>query len=169
MMSLNRYRLRHKVKTGHRGARRAARLLEKPDSLISTILIGNNLINNLAAALATVLAIRLYGDNAVVPASILLTLVFLIFAEIIPKTIAAYKSEMVAYTVSHILLPLRSLLFPVIWLDHHQNIGDPLRKIQEGNPKPGIFIFRSYIHFGVLFGFSEGWFSLRICMSLSLP
>ena len=119
MMSLNRYRLRHRVKSGHRGAKRAAKLLEQPDTLISTILIGNNLVNNLAAAIATVLAIRLYGDNAVVPASILLTLVFLIFAEIIPKTVAAYKAEVVAFTVSHILLPLKSLLFPVIWLVSH--------------------------------------------------
>ncbi len=119
MMSLNRYRLRHRAKTGHRGAKNAAKLLKEPDSLISTILIGNNLANNLAAALTTVLAIRLYGDNAVVPASILLTLVFLIFAEIIPKTVAAYKSEAVAYTVSHFLLPLKTLLFPVIWLVSH--------------------------------------------------
>lgn len=119
MMSLNRYRLRHRANAGHRGARRAAKLLENPDSLISTILIGNNLVNNLAAAMATVIAIRLYGDNAVVPASILLTLVFLIFAEIIPKTIAAYKAETVAYTVSHVLAPLKTLLFPVIWLVSH--------------------------------------------------
>ncbi|MFT6163285.1 MULTISPECIES: HlyC/CorC family transporter [Zhongshania] len=119
MMSLNRYRLRHRAKSGHRGAKRASKLLEEPDSLISTILIGNNLVNNLAASIATILAIRMYGDNAVVPASILLTLVFLIFAEIIPKTIAAYKSEAVAYTVSHVLLPLKSLLFPVIWMVSH--------------------------------------------------
>ncbi|WP_373081482.1 HlyC/CorC family transporter [Zhongshania sp.] len=119
MMSLNRYRLRHRAKSGHRGAKRASKLLEEPDSLISTILIGNNLVNNLAASIATIVAIRMYGDGAVVPASILLTLVFLIFAEIIPKTIAAYKSEAVAYTVSHVLLPLKSLLFPVIWLVSH--------------------------------------------------
>ena len=118
-MSLNRYRLRHRAKSGHRGAKRASKLLEEPDSLISTILIGNNLVNNLAASIATILAIRMYGDNAVVPASILLTLVFLIFAEIIPKPIAAYKSEAVAYTVSHVLLPLKSLLFPVIWMVSH--------------------------------------------------
>jgi Mg2+/Co2+ transporter CorB len=119
MMSLNRYRLRHRAKSGHRGAKRASKLLERPDSLISTILIGNNLVNNLAASIATIAAIRMYGDNAVVPASILLTLVFLIFAEIIPKTIAAYKSEPVSYAVSHVLLPLKALLFPVIWLVSH--------------------------------------------------
>ncbi|WP_415241875.1 HlyC/CorC family transporter [Zhongshania sp.] len=119
MMSLNRYRLRHRAKSGHRGAKRASKLLERPDSLISTILIGNNLVNNLAASIATIAAIRMYGDNAVVPASILLTLVFLIFAEIIPKTIAAYKAEPVSYAVSHVLLPLKTLLFPVIWLVSH--------------------------------------------------
>lgn len=116
MMALNRYRLRHLAKTGHRGANKATKLLEEPESLISTILIGNNLVNNLAAATATVLAIRLYGDNAVVPASILLTLVFLIFAEIIPKTVAAYHSEGVAFKVAYILLPLKKVLFPVIWV-----------------------------------------------------
>ena len=52
MMSLNRYRLRHRAKSGHRGAKRASKLLEEPDSLISTILIGNNLVNNLAATIA---------------------------------------------------------------------------------------------------------------------
>ena len=119
MMSLNRYRLRHRAKSGHRGAKRALKLLEEPDSLINTILIGNNLVNNLAATIAALVAIRLYGENATLPAAVLLTLVFLIFAEIIPKTIAAYKSETVAYAASHILLPLKKLLFPAIWLVSH--------------------------------------------------
>lgn len=119
MMALNRYRLRHLSKSGHKGARKASKLLEEPESLISTILIGNNLVNNLAAATATILAIRLYGDTAVVFASILLTLVFLVFAEIIPKTIAAYKSEAVAFKVSYVLLPLKTLLYPVIWVINH--------------------------------------------------
>ncbi len=116
MMALNRYRLRHMAKSGHRGAVKATKLLDEPESLISTILIGNNLVNNLAAATATILAIRLYGDSAVVPASILLTLIFLIFAEIIPKTVAAYHSEGVAFKVSYVLLPLKTVLFPVIWV-----------------------------------------------------
>ncbi|MFT5605850.1 MAG: Mg2+/Co2+ transporter CorB, partial [Paracoccaceae bacterium] len=58
MMALNRYRLRHLAKTGHHGAIKATKLLDEPESLISTILIGNNLVNNLAAATATILAIR---------------------------------------------------------------------------------------------------------------
>ncbi len=89
MMSLNRYRLKHLSGTGHRGAKRAIRLLKRPDRLIGLILIGNNLVNILASAIATVIAIRLFGDAGIVIATITLTFVILIFAEITPKTIAA--------------------------------------------------------------------------------
>ncbi len=64
MMSLNRYRLRHLVKKGHRGARRAESLLERPDRLIGLILIGNNFVNIFASAIATVIAVRLWGMPA---------------------------------------------------------------------------------------------------------
>ena len=73
-MSLNRYRLKHLRKQRHRGARRASKLLDRPDRLIGLILIGNNLVNIAASAIATVIAIRLYGDAGIVIATILLTL-----------------------------------------------------------------------------------------------
>ncbi|MFQ3172751.1 MAG: Mg2+/Co2+ transporter CorB, partial [Oleispira sp.] len=63
MMSLNRYRLRHMAKNKHKGAMRAAKLLDKPDRLIGTILTGNNLVNFAAAALATIISQRLWPDN----------------------------------------------------------------------------------------------------------
>ena len=62
MMSLNRYRLRHLVKNNHRGARQASSLLERPDRLIGLILIGNNFVNILASAIATIVAVRIWGD-----------------------------------------------------------------------------------------------------------
>ena len=93
MMSLNRYRLKHLSGTGHRGAKRAIRLLKRPDRLIGLILIGNNLVNILASAIATVIAIRLFGDAGIAIATITLTFVILIFAEITPKTIAASASR----------------------------------------------------------------------------
>lgn len=114
MMSLNRYRLKHLQKNGHRGANRAAKLLDRPDRLIGLILIGNNLVNNFAAAITTVIAIRLWGDAAVVIGSILLTLVILIFAEITPKTIAALQPEKVAFPASVVLNLLMKVLFPVV-------------------------------------------------------
>jgi Mg2+/Co2+ transporter CorB len=118
MMSLNRYRLRHKAKSGHTGAVRAARLLEKPDRLIGTILTGNNLVNFAAAALATIISQRLWPDNpdlAVFVNTILFTLVVLIFAELTPKTLAAIAPETIAFPASRILLGLQWLLHPFVW------------------------------------------------------
>lgn len=116
MMSLNRYRLRHLEKKGNKGAKRSASLLKRPDRLIGVILIGNNLVNNVAAALATIIAIRLYGEDAVLAASVILTLAFLIFAEVTPKTIAALYPEKVAFPFSWILKPLLFALYPAVWL-----------------------------------------------------
>ena len=114
MMSLNRYRLKHLRKQRHRGARRASKLLDRPDRLIGLILIGNNLVNIAASAIATVIAIRLYGDAGIVIATILLTLVILIFAEITPKTFAAMYPEKVAFPASLILLPLMKIMYPAV-------------------------------------------------------
>ena len=114
MMSLNRYRLKHLKGTGHRGASRAIRLLQRPDRLIGLILIGNNLVNILASAIATVIAIRLFGDAGIAIATLVLTLVILIFAEITPKTVAALHPERIAFPASWILLPLQKLLMPLV-------------------------------------------------------
>ena len=115
-MSLNRYRLKHLVKKQHRGAKRAAKLLSRPDRLIGVILIGNNLVNILATSIATVIAIRLYGDAGIAIASLGLTLVILIFAEVTPKTIAALHPEKIAFPATLILKPLLTLLAPAVWL-----------------------------------------------------
>ena len=114
MMSLNRYRLRHLQKQRHRGARRASKLLERPDRLIGLILIGNNLVNIFASAIATVIAIRLWGDAGIFVATLAMTLVILIFAEITPKTIAALYPEKVAFPASLVLLPLMKLMLPLV-------------------------------------------------------
>jgi Mg2+/Co2+ transporter CorB len=114
MMSLNRYRLKHLRKNKHRGARRASKLLERPDRLIGLILIGNNLVNILASAIATVVAIRLWGDAGIIIATVSLTLVILIFAEITPKTIAALYPEKIAFPASFILWPLLKVFYPIV-------------------------------------------------------
>lgn len=115
MMSLNRYRLKHLVKKKHKAAKRASELLSRPDRLIGVILIGNNLVNILATSIATVIAIRLYGDAGIAVASILLTIVILIFAEVTPKTIAALYPEKIAFPATLILKPLLTLLTPAVW------------------------------------------------------
>lgn len=115
-MSLNRYRLKHLQNNKHKGAIRAGKLLDRPDRLIGLILIGNNLVNILASAIATVIAIRLWGDAGILIATLALTLVILIFAEITPKTIAALHPEAVAFPASVILLPLLKILYPIVAL-----------------------------------------------------
>ena len=114
-MSLNRFRLKHLRNEKHRGALRASELLERPDRLIGLILIGNNLVNILASAIATVIAIRLFGDAGIAIATLALTLVILIFAEITPKTIAALHPERIAFPASFILLPLMKIMRPLVW------------------------------------------------------
>ena len=123
MMSLNRYRLRHLEKKGHQAAKRASSLLKRPDRLIGVILIGNNLVNTFATALTTLIALRLYGEGSVWLASILLTIVILIFAEVTPKTIAALYPEKIAFPFSWLLRPLLTLLYPIVWTINHLSNG----------------------------------------------
>tara|TARA_R110001592_G_scaffold175466_3_gene414665 strand:- start:11531 stop:12706 length:1176 start_codon:yes stop_codon:yes gene_type:complete len=115
MLSLNRYRLKHLKKSGHKGAIKASRLLKRTDQLISVILIGNNFVNILASSIATVIAIRIWGDTGIAIATAGLTIILLIFAEITPKTIAAYYPEKIAFPASHILKPLLKILYPAVW------------------------------------------------------
>ncbi|UUM30229.1 HlyC/CorC family transporter [Vibrio japonicus] len=114
MMALNRYRLKHLASTGHKGARRVEKLLNRPDRLIGLILIGNNLVNILASAIATILGMRLYGDMGVAIATGALTLVILVFAEVTPKTLAALYPEKVSYTSSVLLTILMKVLSPLV-------------------------------------------------------
>lgn len=116
MMTLNRYRLRHLARQGNRAAKRVEKLLRKPDRLISLVLIGNNLVNILASALATIVGMRLYGDAGVAIATGILTFVVLVFAEVLPKTIAALYPEKVAFPSSFLLGPLQILMMPLVWL-----------------------------------------------------
>lgn len=116
MMSLNRYRLKHRVRQKHAGALRVSKLLEAPDKLLGVILIGNNFVNLLSASIATTIAIQVFGNPETVLTTIVLTLVILIFAEITPKTIAALHPERIAYPSSLLLIVLLKLLYPLVWM-----------------------------------------------------
>ena len=116
MIALNRYRLRHLAKEGKRSAIISEKLLERPDRLIGLILLGNNLVNFFAASIATVIGIRLLGDIGIALAPIILVLVFLIFAEVMPKTIAAINPEKIALPASYVLNILMKLAYPAVWL-----------------------------------------------------
>jgi len=96
-------------------ALRVQALLARPDRLISVILIGNNFVNILASSIATLMAIRLWGDKGVALATGLLTLTILVFAEVTPKTLATLRPEKVAFPASYALKPLLTLLHPAVW------------------------------------------------------
>lgn len=119
MMSLNRYRLRHLVNQKHKGATRAASLLERTDRLIGVILIGNNLVNILATVVAGAIATKLFGDwewGNYVLMPLVLTLMLLIFSEVTPKSIAAVYPEKIAFPASFFLRPLLYICYPFVLL-----------------------------------------------------
>lgn len=116
MMAINRYRLRHLSRTGHRTAKRIQKLLERPDRLLGVILIGSTFANIFASSIATLVAVHLFGDVGIVFAAILLTFLMLIFSEIAPKTLAALYPQSVAFLVSLPLTLFLWVIYPVVWL-----------------------------------------------------
>ena len=116
LMSLNRYRLRHQARAGNRAARITERLLQRPDRLIGLILLGNNAANLAAAALVTIIALRVGGEGAILAGTLILTFVVLIFGEVAPKTIAAINPQRLALPAALIYYPLLKVAYPVVWL-----------------------------------------------------
>ncbi len=117
LMAINRYRLRHLAKSGHRGAKVTLFLLERTDKLLGVVLLGNNLTNAAAATLVTIIAIRLFGESELMLTIATLTVTFLIlvFSEVTPKTLGAAYPERIAIPASYVLVLLLKVFYPVIW------------------------------------------------------
>ncbi len=116
LMSINRYRLRHLAKKHHGAALRVSELLERPDKLLGIILIGNTFANIFASAVATLIAVRYWGEVGVAATTLILTFVVLIFAEITPKIIAALYPEKVSFTASWPLKILLKIFYPLVFV-----------------------------------------------------
>ncbi|MCF6225726.1 MAG: HlyC/CorC family transporter [Xanthomonadales bacterium] len=116
LIALNRYRLRHLAKQGNRAAKMAQKLLEQPDRVIGLILLGNNLVNVSASTIATLIGLRLMGDNGPIVAAVILTIIILIFSEVTPKTLAAYHPEKIAFPAAFVLTPMLKIFYPLVWL-----------------------------------------------------
>lgn len=117
LMSVNRYRLRHLAKQGHRGARLAISLLNKTDKLLGVILLCNNLANAASATLVAVISVELFGEGEFVLmlGTLAVTFAILVFSEISPKVIAAAYSEKIAIASSYLLYPLLKVAYPAVW------------------------------------------------------
>ena len=134
LMTMNRYRLRTRAKKGERAARLAQGLLERPDRLIGTILLGNNFVNTLAASIATLIGLRVFpGETGIAVSTGVLTLLLLIFGEVTPKTLAALHPERLGLPAAYVLWPLQRLLFPLVWLVNL--IGNSLLRLLGVSPE----------------------------------
>lgn len=116
MMAINRYRLKSLSAKNDTKAKRTEKLLSDIDRLIGTILLGNNFVNIFASSVATVLAIKLWGEGSVVYSSIVLTFVILIFAETTPKTFAAKNPEKIALPASYLIEFFVKIFQPFVWI-----------------------------------------------------
>ncbi len=116
LLTLNRYRLRHRARQGHLGARLAEKLLARPDRLISLILIGSNIANTLATSLVTVAALRIGGPAGVAVASVGLAFVIMVFTDVMPKTVGALRSEQLGLPAAVVYYVLLKVTLPVVWV-----------------------------------------------------
>lgn len=117
LMAANKYRLRHLAKRGNRGAITTLWLLDRTDKLLSLVLIANTLINAMATALVTAIAILFFGhhESVITIATAVVAFLLIVFAEISPKVIGATYPERISLTTSLILKPLMAAAKPVIW------------------------------------------------------
>ena len=118
MMALNRHRLHHLVRKGSKSAKLTAKLLAQTDKLLGSMLLGNTLLNVVAAALTQIIILRLFGQSelAIISGTLLITFVILVFSEIMPKVIAASYPERIALPSSYILAPINKLFYPVVYV-----------------------------------------------------
>lgn len=116
-MSLNRYRMRHMAKQGHRGAKLASRLVAQTDKTLGAILLGNTFCIVGSSTLEVIIAERLFGegDYVLMLGSLAITFAILVFSEISPKVIAAAHAEKLAFATSYLLYPLIWLFNPIVW------------------------------------------------------
>ena len=153
-ISLQRIRVEHLVDTKVRGAKLVARMVERPEKLLSTILLGNNFVNTAAAALATFLAVSLWGERGILIATIVVTILLLIFCETTPKTIATQHAERLSIIFARPIETLSWLLTPFVvalsW------IASGFSKLFGGAPVPRSLASEEEIRTMISVGHKEG-------------
>ena len=115
-MSLSKIRIRYMEDEGVKGAKLVGSLIEKSSDLLSSILVGNNIVNIAATSVSTSLFINIFGDGGVAIATAVMTVLVLVFGEITPKTIAANSPEKVAVVVSKPISIIMKITKPIVWV-----------------------------------------------------
>ena len=114
LMSVNRYKLKHRFKSGEKSAEKVNFLVTNPDKTLGLILLLNNFVNILASAISTLIAVQLYGQAGVAISVFVLTIIILIFAEVTPKTFAALYPDKIAYPISWVFYLLMKVFYPLV-------------------------------------------------------
>jgi magnesium and cobalt exporter, CNNM family len=155
--SLQRYRLEHMLNTKVRGAGRVARLINKPERLLSTILLGNNLVNTAAAALATALVTSWVGPEwGVLVATLSVTIILLVFTETTPKMIATNHAERLSTINARFIEIIGWALTPFVWI--LEEIASSLSKFFGGTPATKSLASEAEIRTMINVGHKEGTF-----------
>ena len=134
--TFNRIRVKGLAEKGNKKAAAALKLSENYDTLISAILIGNNIVNILSASLATILFINLIGDIGTTVSTIVMTLLVLVFGEICPKTIAKKKPEAFVLFSAPIIKAIMVILFPLTFI--FKKLQNAISKIMKSNDEQGM-------------------------------
>jgi len=155
LMAINKLKLKHEAKKGRKSAIILEKILHRPDTLIGTILLGNNLVNVGASALATSLAIEIWGaEVGIIYATIIMTLALLIFAEVTPKTFSAYHAEGTSYLVARPLELIMLVFKPMVTLVTF--ITNGILKLMRVRTKPGYIFTEDELKMMILLGEETG-------------
>ncbi len=153
-VSLHRFKIEHMVDTKVKGAGRVAKMIQQPEKLLSTVLLGNNLVNTATAALGTALAIHFWGEKGIIFATIGVTILLLIFCETTPKTIATQHAEKLSLTFARPIELISWLLTPFVvvlsW------IASGFSKLAGGAPVPRSLVSEEEIRGMISVGHKEG-------------
>jgi len=153
-ISLQRIKLEHLVETKVSGAQRVARMVERPEKLLSTILLGNNLVNTAAAALATALAVSIWEEWGILIATIGISIILLVFSETTPKTIATQHAEKLALAFARPIQTISWLLTPFVFVLSW--IASGFTKMLGGTPAPRSLATDEEIRTMISVGHREG-------------
>jgi len=153
-ISLQKVRLEHLVSTEVRGAKRVARMIQRPEKFLSTVLLGNTFVNTAAAALATALAITRWPEHGILIATIGVTVVLLIFSETTPKTIATHHAERLSLIAVRPLELISWLLTPFVFILSW--IASRVSQLLGGEPVPRSLATAEEIRTMISVGHKEG-------------
>jgi len=153
-VGLQRIRVEYLVETEVKGAKRVARMIERPERLLSTILLGNNFVNTAAAALATAIAVSIWGNQGILYATIAVTILLLVFCETTPKTIATHHTERLSLVLARPIEAISWVLTPFVvvlsW------IASGFSRLVGGEPVPRSLASEEEIRTMISVGHKEG-------------